>query len=130
MNFTKAGNNQATIVMQTYYGITNKTERTIPNNELSMIIHDYEKWTDLSTDIAISAARNMIKKEAKKISKYKNKTDIQHMWNLKTAVIPVTYGQLEPSQHHSENLKNMPVNHNTMEQKKTYWAMHIYFKRY
>ena len=39
-----------------------------------MIIHDYEKWTDLLTDTAISTARNMIKKEAKKISKYNRNT--------------------------------------------------------
>ena len=42
-----------------------------------MIIHDYEKWTDLLTDTAISAARNMIKKEAKKMSKYKNTTYVE-----------------------------------------------------
>jgi hypothetical protein len=32
----------------------------------------------------------VIKKESKKISKYKNTTEIQHMWNLKITVTPVT----------------------------------------
>jgi hypothetical protein len=41
-------------------------------------------------DVAISGDRNMIKKEAKKILKYKDLTiEIQGMWNVKTKVIPV-----------------------------------------
>jgi len=44
-------------------------------------------------DIAISADRNVIKKEAKKILKYKDLTiKIQRMWNVKTKVIPVIIG--------------------------------------
>jgi len=39
-------------------------------------------------DAAISGDRNVIKKEAKKILKYKNLTiEIQRMWNVKTKVI-------------------------------------------
>jgi hypothetical protein len=42
-------------------------------------------------DVAISGDRNVIKKEAEKILKYKDlKIEIQLMWNLKTRVIPVT----------------------------------------
>ena len=41
-------------------------------------------------DIAISGDRNVIKKEAEKILKYKDLTiEIQRMWNVKTRVIPV-----------------------------------------
>ena len=41
-------------------------------------------------DVAISGDRNVIKKEAEKILKYKDlTTEIQHMWNVKTKVIPV-----------------------------------------
>jgi hypothetical protein len=54
-----------------------------------MIIHDYEKGTHLLTDTAISTATNVIKKEGKKISKYKNTIVIQHMWNLKTTAMLV-----------------------------------------
>jgi hypothetical protein len=48
--------------------------------------------------------RNMIKKEAENILKCKDlRVDMQHMWNVKTKVIPVIMGQLEPSHNHSEN---------------------------
>ena len=44
-------------------------------------------------DIAISGDRNVIKKEAEKIPKYKDLTiEIQCMWNVKTKVIPVIIG--------------------------------------
>jgi len=41
-------------------------------------------------DVAISGDRNVVKKEAEKILKYKDLTiEIQNMWNVKTKVIPV-----------------------------------------
>jgi hypothetical protein len=44
-------------------------------------------------DAAISGDRNVIKKEAEKILKYKDITiEIQRMWNVKTKVIPVIIG--------------------------------------
>jgi len=44
-------------------------------------------------DVAISGDRNVIKKEAEKILKYKDLTiGIQRMWNVKTKVIPVITG--------------------------------------
>jgi len=44
-------------------------------------------------DVAISGDRNVIKKEAEKILKYKYLTiEIQRMWNVKTKVIPVIIG--------------------------------------
>jgi len=44
-------------------------------------------------DVAISGNRNVIKKEAEKILKYKDLTiEIQCMWNVKTKVIPVILG--------------------------------------
>jgi len=47
-----------------------------------MLIHD-----------AILRDRNVIKKEAKNILKYKDLTiEVQHMWNVKTKVIPVIIG--------------------------------------
>ena len=44
-------------------------------------------------DVAISGDRNVIKKEAEKVLKYKDLTiEIQRMWNVKTNVIPVKIG--------------------------------------
>jgi hypothetical protein len=44
-------------------------------------------------DIAISGDRNVIKKEADQILKYKNLTiEIQCMWDVKTKMIPVIIG--------------------------------------
>ena len=45
------------------------------------------------TDTAISGDRNVIKKEAEMILKYKNLSiEIQRMWNVKTNMIPVITG--------------------------------------
>jgi len=47
----------------------------------------------MSIDVAISGHRNVIKKEAEKILKYKDLTiEIQRMWKVKTKVIPVIIG--------------------------------------
>ena len=44
-------------------------------------------------DDAIPGDRNVIKKEAEKILKYKDLIiEIQHMWNVKAKVIPVIIG--------------------------------------
>jgi hypothetical protein len=49
-------------------------------------------------DVAIPGDRNVIKKEAENISKYRNLIiEIQRMWNMKTKVVPVLIGRLEPS---------------------------------
>jgi len=47
----------------------------------------------MSIDIAIPADRNVIKKEAEKILKYKDLIiEIQYMWNMKAKVIPIITG--------------------------------------
>ena len=70
-----------------------QTDRTIPNNKPDIIIHDNEKGTCMLIDAEISGGRNVIKKEAEKILKYKDLTiEIQRMWNVKTEVIPVIIG--------------------------------------
>jgi hypothetical protein len=44
-------------------------------------------------DVTIPADRNVIQKEAEKVLKYKDLTiEIQHMWNVKSRVIPVIIG--------------------------------------
>jgi hypothetical protein len=67
-----------------------QTSRTIPNNKADIIICDNEKGTCTLIDVSISGERNVIKKEADKIIKYKDlTTEIQRMWNVKTKVIPI-----------------------------------------
>ena len=51
-----------------------QTERNIPNNKLYIIIRDNEAGTCMLIDVAISGDRNVIKKEAEKILKYKDLT--------------------------------------------------------
>jgi hypothetical protein len=60
-----------------------QTDRTIPSNKPD-IIRDNEKRTCTLIDAAIPGDRNVIKKEAEKILKYKYLTiEIQRMWNIK-----------------------------------------------
>jgi len=63
-----------------------QTDRTIPNNKPDIIIRDNENGTCMLIDVAISGDRNVIKKEAEKILKYKDVTVeilVQCMWNVK-----------------------------------------------
>ena len=61
-----------------------QTDGTVPNNKPDIIIRDNEKRTCMLIDVEISGDRNMIKKEAEKILKYKDLTiEIQRMWNVK-----------------------------------------------
>ena len=70
-----------------------QTDRAIPNKKPGITIHDNENGTCMLIDDAISGDRNVIKKEAEKILKYKDLTiEIQRMWNVKTKVIPVIIG--------------------------------------
>jgi len=70
-----------------------QTDRNISNNKPDIKIRDSEKRTCILIDVAISGDRNVIKKEAEKILKYKDLTiEIQRMWNVKTKVIPVIIG--------------------------------------
>jgi len=72
-----------------------QTDRTIPNNKPGITIRDNEKGTCMLIDVAISGDRNVIKKQAEKILKYKDLTiEIQRMWNIKTKVIPVIIGAI------------------------------------
>ena len=98
-----------------------QTDRTIPNNKPDITIHDHEKGKCVSTDVAISGDRNVIKKEAKKIISIKTlTTEIHHMWNIKTKVIPVIIGANETiSKSFRQYLSNIPGKHNIKELQKT-----------
>ena len=49
-----------------------QTDRTIPSNKPDIIIRDNEKGTCMLIDVAVSGDRNVIKKEAEKVVKYKD----------------------------------------------------------
>jgi hypothetical protein len=70
-----------------------QTDRTIPSNKADIIIRVNEKGTYMLTDVAISGDRNMRKKEAEKILKYKGlKIEIKRIKDVKTNVMPVRIG--------------------------------------
>jgi hypothetical protein len=59
--------------------------------------------------------RHAVKKEAKKTPKYKNlTTEIQHLWNVKTKVIPVITGATGtiPTTTNMGNNITSTINHN------------------
>ena len=72
-------------------------------------------------DVAISGDRNVIKKEAEKIIKYKDLTiEIRRMWNVKTDVIPVITGATGTiSQSLRKYMSNVAGNHEVKELQKT-----------
>jgi hypothetical protein len=96
-----------------------QTDRTIPNNKPDVIIRDKEKGTFMLIDVAISGDRNVIKKEAEKILKYKDLTkEIQRMWNVKkkTKAIPVIVGATGTiSKSFRKYVSNIPGKHENMK---------------
>jgi hypothetical protein len=87
-----------------------QADRTIPNNKHDIIISGNEKGTCMLIDVAISGDRNVIKKEAEKILKYKDLTiEIQRVSNVKTNVIPVIIGTTGTiSKSFRKHLRNVP----------------------
>jgi len=72
-------------------------------------------------DVANSGDRNVIKKEAEKILKYKDLTiEIQRMWNVTTKVIPVIIGETETiSKPFRKYVSSIPGKHEVKELQKT-----------
>ena len=75
----------------------------------------------MSIDVAISGDRNVIKKEAEKILKYKDLTiEMQRMWKVKTMMIPVIIGATGTiSKSFRKYIINIPGNHEVKELQKT-----------
>jgi hypothetical protein len=98
-----------------------ETDRTIPNNKLDIIIRDSEKATYMLIDVAIPGDRNVIKKEAEKILKYKDLiTETQRMWNVKTKVTAVIIGATGTiSKSFRKYLSSVPGKHDIKELRKT-----------
>jgi len=72
-------------------------------------------------EVAISGDRNVIKKEAEKILKYKDHTiEIQRMWNVKTKVKPVVIGATGTiSKSFRTYVSNIPEKHEVKELQQT-----------
>ena len=98
-----------------------ENDRTISNNKPDIIIRDNENRACMLINVAILGHRNVIKKEAEKILKYKDLTiEIQRMWNVKTKVIPVIIGATGTiSKSFRKYVRNMPGNHEVKEPQKT-----------
>jgi hypothetical protein len=98
-----------------------QTDRTIPNNKPHIIIRDNEKGTCVIIDVAIPGDRNVIKKEAEKILKYKDLiTEVQRMWNAKTQVAPVIIGATGTiSKSFRKYLSSVPGKHDIKALQKT-----------
>ena len=98
-----------------------QTDRTITNNKPDIIIRDNEKGTCVLIDVAISGGRNVIRKEAEIILKYKDlTTEIQRVWNVKTKVIPVIIGATGTvSNTFRKYVSKIPGKHEVKELQKT-----------
>ena len=98
-----------------------QSDKTIPNSKPDIIIRDNGKGTCVLIDVAISGERNVIKKVAEKILKYKDlKIEIQRMWNVKTKVMPVIIGASGTiSKIFRKYVSNIPGNHEVKELQKT-----------
>ena len=108
--------------MTTLWNQQVQTDRTIPNNKHAI--------TCMLIDVAILGDRNVIKKEAENILKYKGLTiEIQRMWNVKARVIPVIIGATGTiSTSFRKYVSDIPGKRDVKElQKQPYWALHTYF---
>jgi hypothetical protein len=72
-------------------------------------------------DVAIPGDKNVIKKEAEKILKYKDLiTEVQRMWNVKTKVTSVIIGATGTiSKSFRKYLSSVPGKHDIKELQKT-----------
>ena len=106
----------------TYCGISKcKLTELFPNNKPDIIIRDNEKRTCILIDVAIQGDRNVIKKEAEKVLKYKDLAiEIQRMWNVKTRVIPIIIGATGTiSKSFRKYVSDIPGNYDVKELQKT-----------
>jgi hypothetical protein len=69
------------------------TDREVTANRPDIIIKNKKEKTCTLIDMAIPADRNVVQKEAENKLKYKSfYIEIQRMWNLKCAIVPVITG--------------------------------------
>ena len=90
------------------------------NNNNNVIIRDNKQGTCLLIHVAIPGDRNLIKKEAEKILKYKDPVrENQRMWKVKAKVMPVIIGATGTiSKALIQYLSNIPGKHRIKETQK------------
>jgi 3-deoxy-D-manno-octulosonic acid (KDO) 8-phosphate synthase len=98
-----------------------QTNRTIPNTKPDAIIWNNEKGAHMLIDVAILGDRNVIKKEAEKILKYKDLIiEIQCMWTVKTKTTPVIIDATRTiSKYFRKYLSSIPGKQDIKELQKT-----------
>ena len=81
-----------------------RTVRTTLNNSPDIIIRNDKQGACMSTYVAITGDRNVIKKEDEKILKYEDLIiEIQRMWNVKAKVKSALTGATGTISTHSDN---------------------------
>jgi hypothetical protein len=70
-----------------------QTDTTVPSDKPDIIIRGNEKGTCMLIDVVIWVDRNVTRKEAEQILKYKDLTiEIQRTWDVKTNMILLIIG--------------------------------------
>ena len=72
------------------------TDKKVKSNRPDITVHDTKKRTCAFIDISVPVCRNVVRKEAEKIVKYRDlEIETQKCWNLsKVRTIPVVIGAL------------------------------------
>jgi hypothetical protein len=93
----------------------------ITANRPDIIIKNQKERTCTLIDVAIPAYRNVVQKEVENKLKYKSLCiEIQRMWNLKCAIIPVIIGATRiVTRSMRKNLEAVPGKHSIVSLQKT-----------
>jgi hypothetical protein len=94
-----------------------RKDRTIPNNKLDIIVRDNKQGTCMSINVSVPGDRNVFKKGAEKILKYKDLIiEIQCLWNVKAKAKPVIIWETgNISKSLRQYLNNIPGKHEIKE---------------
>lgn len=95
------------------------TDRTVTANRPDIIVRTGNEC--LIIDVAIPSDRNIVKKEAEKVLKYKSLLiEVQRMWNVKANIIPIVIGATGfVTTNMKKHLEKIPGKHSYGEIQKT-----------
>jgi len=97
------------------------TDREVTANRPDIILKNKKEKICTLIDVALSADRNGVQKEAEKKLKYKSLCiEIQRMWNLKCTIVPVIIGATGiVTRSLKKNLEAVPGKHSIDSLQKT-----------